>query len=58
MAVTLERIIDKIEAQWPIYAGIGIAGYIGWQIIKRLQSKETGQSEGSGRGGAKLGKVG
>ena len=56
MAVTLERIIDKILAQWPIYAGIGITGYVAWKIYNGLQSKETGQSEGSGK--ARIGRIG
>ena len=56
MAITLERIIDKREAQWPIYAGIGVVGYVAWKIYNGLQSKETGQSEGAG--GARIGKVG
>ena len=51
MAITLERIIDKIEAQWPLYAGIGVVGYVAYTIIKGLQSKKKAS------GGARMGTV-
>ena len=54
MAVTLERVTDKLISQLPYYLGFGIVGYLAWKYLNR--DKETGQSEGSGK--ARIGKVG
>ena len=52
MALTLERIIDKIEQQWPYYVGIGVVAWVGYKAYQSFtQPKENKES------GSRIGKV-
>ena len=45
MAVTLERVTDKLISQLPYYLGFGIVGYLAWKYLNR--PKETDESGAS-----------
>ena len=38
--VTLEKLVDKVEDQWPLYVGFGVTGYIVYRIIEGLYGRE------------------